>query len=669
MLCHLQFNIRSTESYPGFSRQGDGSYYYHNNSSIGNGNNRDNPWDNHGSVTSTTSFPSSAAKSLEDDDQDTYHSSSQNNNSSTAKKRSRRRRKGKSRTKVEPLTPCGRKGGIASPAHCTVTSSNSKKQHDAPMKKRDLYFALDCEMVGVGQDGMASAVGRVSIVNWENQVVLDTYVLVPAPVTDFRTHISGITPEHLQARPGHTLMTFAQVRETVQNILRGKILIGHGLENDLKALGLYHPWTDIRDTATYSYYMRQYRDPVTQGVAYVPKKLRDLAWEVLGRQIQMPGVPHSPTEDAIAALDLYKEVRGQWEDHLIRVAQQKDEEQQRQLMELSQQQQQEQMEQMRRCEWLGSPNQPTIYPGQVMVHPTPMPSPQSYGYPTSPTVVSPMMMMTMMPPDSPAAAVFLQGPVTTPPPQQPPIRSSGSSWFGFSRRPKPRTTRQAISSVMSHDSITTQYTMTTVQSSFSQDQFGLSTPGGSWHIREDFAAEQQGESQDISSADAYRMAREYSQEAILWEEPVMSEVASTMAVDPEDGNCSETQTTSMSFTESLHEDDCCSETKAPPLPTDYEPPRYFANPDPEPMSSSSWFKLWRSNNKDRSQDARSSKGDESDTEPEEEERKPRRSSDTARASSPSYSLFSGRLFPRRNSESCMEDMVEREWDEHSKSLH
>jgi RNA exonuclease 4 len=647
----LQFNILSdtpalgaaessyfAEPHHGF--QGDGSthYLYHSNS----GNNRVNPWGD-GSVSSSASL-NSPPKSLPENDPDDHYEYTYNgacSHSGSNKKRSRRRRKGKSRSKVEPLSPAGTKGST-SPSNAAACSSGSKKHHDAPMTKRDLYFALDCEMVGVGQGGMASAVGRVSIVNWENQVVLDTYVRVPAPVTDFRTHISGIAPEHLQAGPGHTLMSFAQVRETVQNMLRGKILIGHGLDNDLKALGLYHPWTDIRDTATYSYYMRQYRDPVTQCVSFVPKKLRDLAWERLGRQIQMPGVPHSPTEDAIAALDLYKEAREQWEDHLIKVAQQKDEDQQRQLMECTQRQQQEARQQMRRCQWPGAPNQP-IYP--VMMPP----SPQSYGYPP----VAPMIMM--MPPHSPAAAAFLQSPATSP--QQPPIR--GSSWFGFSRRPKPRR-RQSISSVMSHDSIGT---MTTVQSSFSQDQFG--TPRGAWHIREDYSAED--ESQDMSPADAYMMAREASQEAI-WEELVPSEVASTMDMDPEDVDCSETQTTT-SFTESLREEES-PDTKLPPLPVDYEPPRYFANPDPEPMSSSSWFKMWRSNNKDRAQDALSSKGDESDAETEEQERKPRRSSDTTvQASSPSYSLFSGRLFPRRNSESCMADMAEREVDEHSRSLH
>merc|ERR1712125_174263 len=54
------------------------------------------------------------------------------------------------------------------------------------------YVALDCEMVGLGSDGMESAVARVSLVNWDGQVMIDTYLRVSEPVTDFRTFVSGI---------------------------------------------------------------------------------------------------------------------------------------------------------------------------------------------------------------------------------------------------------------------------------------------------------------------------------------------------------------------------------------------------------------------------------------------------------------------------------------------
>ena len=199
------------------------------------------------------------------------------------------------------------------PVGSSDQKAKTKKQHDAPMTKSDLYFALDCEMVGTGPEGFDSAVARVTVVNWENEIVLDTYVKVPVPVTDFRAHISGIRQEDIESEQA---MSFDEVRSVVGNILRGKILIGHGLECDLCALGLTHPYCDVRDTARYLPFMREATDYESGKPIWQARKLRDLAWEKLERQIQIEGIPHSPLEDAIAALDLYKLCRKEWEEQL-----------------------------------------------------------------------------------------------------------------------------------------------------------------------------------------------------------------------------------------------------------------------------------------------------------------------------------------------------------------
>ena len=44
-----------------------------------------------------------------------------------------------------------------------------------------------------------------------------------------------------------------------------------------------------------------------------PRKLCELSRQWLHREIQQPGQPHCPYEDALAALDLYKLVRTKWE--------------------------------------------------------------------------------------------------------------------------------------------------------------------------------------------------------------------------------------------------------------------------------------------------------------------------------------------------------------------
>jgi hypothetical protein len=72
-----------------------------------------------------------------------------------------------------------------------------------------LYFALDCEMVGTGPNGFDSAVARVTILNWEKEIVFDTFVKVPVPVTDYRTYISGIRPQDIES---DSAITFEEAR-------------------------------------------------------------------------------------------------------------------------------------------------------------------------------------------------------------------------------------------------------------------------------------------------------------------------------------------------------------------------------------------------------------------------------------------------------------------------
>lgn len=195
------------------------------------------------------------------------------------------------------------------------TKATSTKPHDAPMQKRDMYFALDCEMVGVGPEGLDSALARISIINWDNELVLDTYVKVQDTVTDYRTFVSGIRQEDIESE---SAMTLERVQYEASKIIRGKILIGHGLENDLKVIGINHPWCDIRDTTTYKPFMRQASIRKGESAILRPRKLRDLVWETLGKQIQMMGTAHSPIEDAIATMDLYKSVRTTWEISMMK---------------------------------------------------------------------------------------------------------------------------------------------------------------------------------------------------------------------------------------------------------------------------------------------------------------------------------------------------------------
>ncbi|KAF3654943.1 RNA exonuclease 4 [Capsicum annuum] len=94
---------------------------------------------------------------------------------------------------------------------------------------------------------------------------------------------------------------FHVVQEEVAALIKGRILVGHALRNDFKALLLGHQKQDIRDTSEYKHFLREGRK----------RALRNLATEVLGVGIQ--NGEHCPIEDARAAMMLYLKHRKEWE--------------------------------------------------------------------------------------------------------------------------------------------------------------------------------------------------------------------------------------------------------------------------------------------------------------------------------------------------------------------
>jgi RNA exonuclease 4 len=222
----------------------------------------------------------------------------------------------------------------ASTASSSSTSSSaSSTSYVHSYKKRELpshasYVAMDCEMVGsvTGE----SICARVVLIDWKGRPLLDTYVAPTEPVADYRTFVSGIRAEDLAGAPPLEL-----VREQVLEMLQDKILVGHGLDNDLHCLQITHPPHLIRDTAYYAPFQRQN----FQG-QFVPRKLKELAAEKLGIKIQQPNQgAHDPHEDALAALNLYKQHRPRWEA-CVNSTLQKELKEQRRLQKMQQQQQQ-----------------------------------------------------------------------------------------------------------------------------------------------------------------------------------------------------------------------------------------------------------------------------------------------------------------------------------------
>lgn len=158
--------------------------------------------------------------------------------------------------------------------------------------------SMDCEFVGVGDGGRHNALARVSIVNYHGDVVYDEWVKPLQKVVDYRTWVSGVRASNLT-----NAREFKEVQTEVAGITKGRILIGHSIKGDLKALSLKHPANEIRDTARYKYLC-----PLG------PISLKSLVKTHLYKDIQCG--EHNPVEDSRGCLLLYRKFQKRWEKDL-----------------------------------------------------------------------------------------------------------------------------------------------------------------------------------------------------------------------------------------------------------------------------------------------------------------------------------------------------------------
>ncbi|KAJ1958999.1 3'-5' exonuclease [Dispira parvispora] len=177
-----------------------------------------------------------------------------------------------------------------------LDTQNGGKRTTQATRRIGTYLAIDCEMVGVGPDGTESALARVSLVNFHGQVVLDEYVRPEEPVTDYRTEISGISSHHLEGAP-----SFQAVQIAVSKITKDRVLVGHALDHDLKALLLSHPRHQVRDTAYHPRFRKLVRGKTPA--------LKFLAHAYFGITIQDGS--HSSVEDAQAAMLVYRKFKAE----------------------------------------------------------------------------------------------------------------------------------------------------------------------------------------------------------------------------------------------------------------------------------------------------------------------------------------------------------------------
>lgn len=149
-------------------------------------------------------------------------------------------------------------------------------------------YGVDCEMcyTSVGLE-----LTKVTIVGIDGRMVYESLVMPEHEIIDYNTRFSGITERDLNRGVTKTI-------KEVQNDLNGfinadSILIGHGLENDLRALNLIH--ARIIDTSLVF--------PHFYGLPY-RRSLRSLCNSYLKRDIQDNAWGHDSYEDARACVEL-----------------------------------------------------------------------------------------------------------------------------------------------------------------------------------------------------------------------------------------------------------------------------------------------------------------------------------------------------------------------------
>ncbi|XP_050823370.1 apoptosis-enhancing nuclease [Gopherus flavomarginatus] len=187
-----------------------------------------------------------------------------------------------------------------------ASSNSGRVSLSHSLKKPRKCVAIDCEMVGTGPGGKQSELARCTVVNYNGDVIYDKYIRPELPIVDYRTRWSGITKQHMQkATP------FSAAQREILKILKDKIVVGHAIHNDFRALKYFHPRSRTRDTSRIPLLNRKAGLPVK-----VSASLKSLARQLLHKKIQVGQKGHSSVEDARTSMELYRLVEMQWEQEL-----------------------------------------------------------------------------------------------------------------------------------------------------------------------------------------------------------------------------------------------------------------------------------------------------------------------------------------------------------------
>ncbi|CEG48864.1 small rna degrading nuclease 5-like [Plasmopara halstedii] len=150
-----------------------------------------------------------------------------------------------------------------------------------------LLLSLDCEMCRTTK---GVELTRVTLIDADENILLDEYVRPKNPIVDYCTRYSGITCDIMET----TTMRLDDIQKQFLTFVPAEaILIGHSIENDLKALRILHR----RIIDTVSMYPHPKGPPFRSALRFLTSKF-------LNRSIQTGTDGHCSVEDAVATLQL-----------------------------------------------------------------------------------------------------------------------------------------------------------------------------------------------------------------------------------------------------------------------------------------------------------------------------------------------------------------------------
>jgi len=149
-------------------------------------------------------------------------------------------------------------------------------------------YGLDCEMC---YTTAGLEITKITVVDVEGELVYETLVMPENEIVDYNTRFSGISEKHLLSGNAKDLKEVQN--DLLEFINADTILIGHGLENDLRALGILHG--AVVDTAVVF--------PHYYGLPF-KRSLRSLVSIYLKQNIQGSSLGHDSFEDAKACIEL-----------------------------------------------------------------------------------------------------------------------------------------------------------------------------------------------------------------------------------------------------------------------------------------------------------------------------------------------------------------------------